>query len=111
MVHFVNPADPLPERQSIQPRPQSGVAIVNLGLLALIAAGSYAYWRASGTALYWPTAMFAAWCLAVQFALRRRLPASIRRQRRRRLENLAIGVLSGLALIGAIAIPLSKLIP
>ncbi|RZK02560.1 MAG: hypothetical protein EOO76_06360 [Novosphingobium sp.] len=87
------------------------MAMVNIGLLAFVTGLSFVYWLVSGTAVYWPTLVFAVWCCVVQFVLRRRPSAQAQRQRRVRLENAAIGTLSALVLIAAVAIPLTKLFP
>ncbi|MCW1429933.1 hypothetical protein [Novosphingobium sp. JCM 18896] len=109
VVLFVTPGDPRPDLPVVHPR--STVALVNIGLLALVAGLSFAYWLASGTALYWPTLVFAVWAGVVQFVLRRRPSQGARRHLRLRLENAAIGVLSALVLIATVVIPLTKLLP
>lgn len=87
------------------------MAIVDIALLAFVAGLSFVYWLVSGTAVYWPTLVFAVWCGVVQFVLRPRPSPQARRQRRLRLENAAIGMLSALVLIAVMAIPLTKLFP
>lgn len=109
VVLFVTPGEPRPDLPVVHPR--STVALVNIGLLVLVAGVSFAYWLASGTAIYWPTLIFAAWCGVVQFVLRRRPNPENRRHLRLRLENAAVGVLSALVLIATVAIPLAKLFP
>jgi len=106
----VTSADPLPDPKSTRPDPRPAVAKVNLGLLALIAGASLVYRLVSDVAVYWPTAAFAVWCVVVHVALRRRPPPRARRQRRQRLENAAIGMLSAFVLVGTVALSLSKLL-
>ena len=57
------------------------------------------------------TMAMAIWAGIVQFALRRRPDPRVRRRRRLRLENALIGTFSVLALVAAVVIPLSKLLP
>lgn len=109
MVYFVTPGDPRPDRPIAHPR--STVALVNFGLLTVVAGVSFAYWLLSGTAVLWPTLGFAVWCGVVQIVLRRRPSPQVQRARRQRLENAAIGTLSALVLIAAVVIPLTKLLP
>ena len=106
----MTPGDPRPG-PSLRPSPQKTVALVNLGLLALVAALTGAYWLVSGTIVPWPTLAMAIWAGIVQFALRRRPDPRVRRRRRLRLENALIGTFSVLALVAAVVIPLSKLLP
>lgn len=107
----VNPADPQAHRGRAQSNPRRTVALIDLTLLALIAAASFAYWLVSGHAVYWPVLLFAGWSGIVQMVLRRPRSPQARRERRLRLENAAIGTLSALVLIAAVAIPLTKLLP